>query len=168
VCVTYGRPWPAGDSRPRSRRGSRSSRYSRSVRPSGQDSLATATITVRWTMRGGADGSGRAPGLTLGGNSAQLRAFLSRGDHGQIQNEATLSRASRSERRPEPAAAGASGGASGPCRPGLKTYRKSSSPECGICLIRFPANSEAPFRLLRVRGEPQIRRWSDCAGDGPG
>jgi hypothetical protein len=95
--------------------------------PSGRDSLATVTITTRRWVRGGAGRIGTGSGLDTGGRLRMIRASLSDASTattaiGQPCRAPAARRARGAER--ERALAGCSGGASGPWRPGLKTYRK--------------------------------------------
>jgi hypothetical protein len=125
---TFGRPWPAGDSRPRSRRGPR-------VKPFTPDPSGPSDLTHLPQRRPplndqcaeGPDGSGRAADLTLGGGSAQYAPPSPRPNHCTTITpcRAPTARRARGAER-ERALAGCSGGASGPCRPGLKPYRKFS------------------------------------------
>ena len=123
-------PWPAGGLAGRGRRGPGVKPFTAdSSGPFGRDPLATVTITANNNHPPeGPDGSGRAAGLTLGGRLCTMRASLSR-----TQPRLRPRPGPRVARQPpgalaerERALAGVSGGASGPCRPGLKTYRKFS------------------------------------------
>jgi hypothetical protein len=61
-------PWPAGDSRPRSRRGPRVKPFTPDPSgASGRDPLATVTITTEHSMPGGAGRIGTRSGLEAGG-----------------------------------------------------------------------------------------------------
>ena len=79
----------------------------------------------------GLAGSGRTAGWTLGGRLRTIRALrlpdmtTRRFMSGFVGSRASRPARSRSRRR-ERALAGCGGGASGPCRPGLKSYRKFS------------------------------------------
>ena len=130
-------PWPAGDSRTEESQGpQRQSVYSRSVRPLRTRPTATVTITAHTMIPAeGPDGSGRGSGLDAGGaapHNARLPLPDATTETSQLchrvarQPPGALAERSGSER-----IAGCSGGASGPCRPGLKTYRKSSPTRAG-------------------------------------
>ena len=61
-------PWPAGDSRPRSRRGPKVKPFTPDPPgPSGRARLATEAITAKRSMRGGAGRIGTRSGLDVGG-----------------------------------------------------------------------------------------------------
>jgi hypothetical protein len=77
----------------------------------------------------GPDGSGRAAGWTLGGRLRTMRASLSRTQPRPQPRVARQPPGALAERSGSERVAGASGGASGPCRPGLKRYREFSPPE---------------------------------------
>jgi hypothetical protein len=96
--------------------------------------LATVTITAQQSSPGGAGRIGTPSELDAGGRLRTMRGFLSRSNHGTttIPCRAPAARRARGAER-ERAQAGRSGGASGPCRPGLKTYRKSSPPGMPEC-----------------------------------
>ena len=94
-----GRPWPAGDSRPRSRRGPRVKPSTPDpASPSGRDPLASAILTAQQQSGGGVGGSGRAAGLTLGGGSAQSAPPSPGRNHCTLTTRPTVSRASRPAR----------------------------------------------------------------------
>jgi hypothetical protein len=128
--ITAG-PWPAGDSRPRSRRGP-------GVKPllpippaPPQATHSSASDSpLNNSPAEGLAGSGRAAGLTLGGRLRTIRASLFRTQRQQmsVRGPPCHARAARRARgaERERALAGPSGGASGPWGLGLKTYRKSS------------------------------------------
>jgi hypothetical protein len=84
-------------------------------------------------MRGGAGRTGRRSGLDAGGRLRTMRTSLSRAQPLQIFDRAYLVArqppGALAERSGSERIAGYSGGASGPCRPGLKSYRKLSPPE---------------------------------------
>jgi hypothetical protein len=103
-------PWPAGDSRPRSRRGPGVKPFTRDPSgPTERDPLATVTITAQKSCRSeGPDGSGRAAGLTLGGGSAQCAPPSPGRNHYHVHNQALVSRASRPPRSRSGAVASAS------------------------------------------------------------
>ena len=68
VRVTWEGPWPAGDCRPRSRRGPGVKSFTPDPSgPSGRDPLVTVTITAQLSIRGGAGRIGTRSGLDAGG-----------------------------------------------------------------------------------------------------
>jgi hypothetical protein len=108
-------PWPAGVSRPRSRRGPGVKPFTPDPSgPSGGDLLATVTITTQGLMRGGAGRIGTRSGLDAGG-AAPHNARLPLPDattptsttdpRVARQPPGALAERSGSERKPEQAAA---------------------------------------------------------------
>ena len=127
--------WPAGGSRPRRRRGPGVQPFT----PDPSGPLPTGPTCHRddhnlmiHAQRGRTDRDAQRAGR-WGDGSAQCAPPCPGRNHDNIHIRAILSRASRParsrSRRRERALAGCSGGASGPCRPGLKPYRKLSPPE---------------------------------------
>jgi hypothetical protein len=172
VSLTAG-PWPAGDSRPRSRRGPGVKPFTPDPSgPSERDPHASVRITTQGSMRGGAGRIGTRSGLDVGGaapHNARLPlpvATTTTSTTGPPCRAPAARRARGAER--ERALAGGSGGASGPCRPGLKTYRKSSQPE----LPEMPEMPEPPERPGNVRSQREpavtaLARWKLDGCKGP-
>jgi hypothetical protein len=106
-------PWPAGDSRPRSRRGPGVKPFTPDpFGPSGRDLHATATITAKRPMHGGAGRIGTRSGLDAGGAAPHnARLPLPDGTTPQPQSRVArqppgaLAERSGSERKPDAAAA---------------------------------------------------------------
>jgi hypothetical protein len=113
VLTTAG-PWPAGDSRLRSRRGPRVQPFTLDPGRPCKSSRDYRKISTQRSCYGGRPGSRRAAGLTLGGRLRIIRAFLPRTQPRQHphlgyrvarQPPGALAKRSGSERWPEVAAA---------------------------------------------------------------
>jgi hypothetical protein len=122
--------WPAGDSRPRSRRGPGVKPFTPDPSgPSRSDAHVTVTISLiidvhRSRTDWDAQRAGRWGAAPHNGRLPLPDATTTRSTLSPLCRAPAARRARGAKR--ERALAGASGGASGPCRPGLKPYRKSS------------------------------------------